>query len=344
MGTQPTLLNPWSGNLFAPIWAGVTPQLSGFCDVDYEYGIGINGLPISVTLGPGATAFKVEMQIDTDADYLAREIYVAPIDGSAVGNSGAINPQDLKIRLADGDGNFITSDWCTANDLSMPLGPVPLPLRKGSIVFVDLWNQGDGTLIVQMGVKGFKRFPCSQIQAPLPPFYPAAARYCREWKGVQFEEYEYFYEFSNGASALFGPWVQNLQPNSPTSIFAQFALPTDNDADFLWRGTTGMIMSSGSPVAQAPEEFFALFYNPVVVPLAKAVPRLGVTPPNSGPGCELIFSNGGGRMEPKFPEIFIPRGGTISVDLLLQTQVPADALESVSFSLRGLKVYDSDCG
>ncbi len=342
---QPALLAPWSGDLYAPTWAGVTPQLPGYCDVDFDYPMGPQGEVFwTVSLAPGQISLKNPIQIDSDADYLAREIYVTPVGGTQGDPStGIANPQDLKIRITDGDGNAITSDWCTANDLCGPVGPVPLPFRKGSIVFVDLWNQGTGTLVVQMGFKGFKRFACSDKQGPLPPFYPAAARYCREWPGVIFEEYEYFYEFSNGGSLLYPPWVRNLQPISPTGVFAQLVLQTDNDADFLWRGTTGMIMQAGGPVAQVQQELFLTFYDNSVVPLAKAVPRPGFIPASAGPGAELVLSNGGGRMSPHFPEIFIPRGGTIPVDILLQ--VPsAPPLNSVQFSLRGFKVYsEADC-
>jgi hypothetical protein len=334
--------------MYAPSWAAITPQLPGFCDVDFDYSMGNEGdFFFTVTLGPSGSgtefALKQPCNINTDADYLAREIYVGPVGGSVVGVSGSINASDLKIRLRDGDGNAITSDWITANDLCGPLGPCALPLRKGSLNYIDLWNQGDGTLVVQMGFKGWKRFPCSDVQGPIPPYIPQRDRFCKEWAGVRFEEYEYFFEFANGANAFYPPWVMNLQPQSPTNIFFKFALPTDLDADFLWRGTTGMIMQAGGPIAQIPDAAFLLFYDYTdQVPLANVVPHPGINPTPSGPSAEMVISNGGGRMTPHWPEILIPRGGTIPLDILLQT--PAAGLSSFSFSLRGFKVYDlTDC-
>lgn len=327
------ILSPWqSGNLFAPAWQGVTPLLKGWCDVDFDF------TPIQVAVAPGSFALKNQLPVDTDADYLSREIFVAPIAGTTGDPiTGIVNPSDLKIRITDGDGNAITSDWITANDLNGPVGPVPLPLRKGSIPLIDFWNQGTGTLIVQCGVKGFKRFKCSNEQGVIPPFYPASLRYCKPWRGVRFEDYEYPFAFSNGTSPFYPPWVTNLQPSSPNSVFQKFPLPIDNDADFLWRGLTGMIMTQGpSPVAQLPNEFMLLFYDNEQVPLARAVPRFGFTPAIAGPPAELVLSNGGGRMAPFFSEIFIPRGSNVYCDVVLQTNPGEVAM----FSLRGVKVYD----
>ena len=39
-----------------------------------------------------------------------------------------------------------------------------------------------------------------------------------------------------GTSPFYPPWVTNLQPSSPNSVFQNFPLPIHNDADFLWRG------------------------------------------------------------------------------------------------------------
>jgi len=451
---QKSLLNPWSGDMYAPTWAGLYKQLPGLCDVDFDYAMGNEGdFFFTVTLGPAGSgtevALKLPCNINPDADYLAREMYIGPIAGSRVGASGAINPQDLKVRIRDGDGNAITSDWITANDLCGPLGPCALPFRKGGNVTIDLWNQGDGTLVVSAGFKGWKRFPCTDQQGEIPRNIPQRYRFCKEWPGVRFEEYEYFFEFANGdvlvaatytfdsegaqftgtavvpgaagnsislelstlgdsqpfsvtvtgtaivvglqtdsgghsnglgsalvnflnsqatvtalatfalvndgslnttgvvnfsggISSTLPPWVSNLQPQSPNNIFAKFALPTDNDADFLWRGTTGMVMSVGSPIAQIPDAWFILFYDRDQIPLANQVPHPGILPSPSGPSADMVISNGGGRMAPHWPEIFIPRGATIPVDILLKT--PATGLSSVQFSLRGFKVYNlADC-
>lgn len=340
MSSNPTLLNPWSGDLYAPTWAGLTPQLPGFCDVAFDYPMsnqpGSDAIFSTVTLAAGAQSLKNQIVIDRDADYLAREIYVAPVAGT----TSIANPQDLKIRITDGDGNAITSDWCTANDLCGPVGPVPLPFRKGTVVYVDLWNQGTASLVVQVGLKGFKRFPCTDQQGPIPAFRPMSAYYCREQPGQVFEEYEYFFEFSAGTSALFAPWVTNLQSQSPTNVFQRFSLPLENDSDFLWRGITGSLMTAGAAAAALPEQCFLKFYDNALVSLARDLVRPGYIPPSVPLGCEMVLSSGGGRMSPHFPEIFIPRGGALAVDILLQDQTPPSFV-TISFSLRGFKVYSA---
>lgn len=445
MSTAP-LLNPISGGLYAPIWSGIQKQIAGYCDVEFDPIMGTLGIPTSVSLTPGQVSLKNQVVIDSDADFLTREIFVSPISGSNVGVSGAINPQDLKIRITDGDGNAITSDWITANDLNQCVGPCALPFRKGTTVLIDLWNQGDGSLIVQMGFKGVKRFPCNETQARIPRFVTQRSLMCKQWQGVRFEEFEYFFEFGantstfatlllaseggaiqftavtagaggnaitvavvagggasptigvignaitftqnatnsgtqqqflalltgsaaasalvtgvgvnnpnapmqlqaatnlaggsgGAASSVFPPWVNNLSPVAPNQVWSRFTLPTESDADFLWRGTCGMIMQTGGPVA-APQQFFLTFYDPNQIPLANTIQRPGQTPVTTGPACELVLSNGGGRMSPQFPEVFVPRSGVLQADLALL--VPSDA--TVQFSLRGVKVYnEGDC-
>lgn len=351
MSTSPQgfSINPWRSNMYAPCWAAISRQLPGFCDTDFDYPAGLAQAQaagtieaVSIAAGQillGRALPALQIAIDSDADYLAREIYISPIGGSG----SPANPQDLKMRLQDGDGNFITSDWVTANDLCGPLGPIPLPFRKGSIAYVDLWNQGSSALTVQVGLKGFKRWACSDQQPPVPPFLPVSKRYCKEWSGVRFEEYEYFFEFGNGSSdsAFVSPWSVDLAPISPNGIFAHFPLQTDTDADFLWRGITGMIMSPGGPVSQIPQEAFLGFYDDLTVPLFNQQPRAGATPSAPPPGAELVISNGGGRAVPVFPEILVKRGGVIPLDICLQ--IPS-GLNLIQFSLRGFKVYNEmDC-
>ena len=323
MSTLP--VRPWSTNMYAPKWATITQNLPGWCDVEFDFN------PLTITIAAGAKSFKNIMQVDNDADYLTRELIALPI----VGTEGTVNPQDLKYRLVDGDGQFITSDWVTLNDVNGPVGPAVLPLRKGSLPYVDIWNQGTASVTLIVGFKGMKRVKCNTTQLDLPEFVPQSKRFCEPWApGMWFEEYEYFFEFVNGTLATVPPWASNLQPQSPNNDFQQFPLRTDDDAGFLWRGTSGMIMSKGGP-APIPGEWFLRFYDVENVPLAKQVPRPNLLPSIAGPGAELVLSNGGGRMSPHYPEIYIPRGGVVAVDITLQT----DATVSVQFSLRGVKVY-----
>ncbi len=324
MSTLP--VRPWSTNMYAPKWASITPTLPGWCDVEFDF------VPITLTLAPGAKALKQFLPVDNDADYLTRELIALPIAGT----TGTLNPQDLKFRLVDGDGQFITSDWVTLNDINGPVGPAVLPLRKGSQPYVDVWNQSaSATAVLIVGFKGMKRVACNTQQSDIPEFVPQSKRFCKPWlPGMWFEEYEYFFEFVNGTLATIPPWAMNLQPQTPNNEFQQFPLPIDNDAGFLWRGTSGMIMSKGGP-APVPGEWFLRFFDVSNVPLARQVPRPTLAPSIAGPGAELVLSNGGGRMSPHWPEILIPRGGAIAVDIALLT----DATVSVQFSLRGVKVY-----
>lgn len=323
------LVNPWSTNMYAPKWATITPQLPGWCDVEFDFD------PLTLTLAPGQQLLKNQLLVNGDADYLAREIIALPMP---IEEEGTVNPQDLKIRLTDGDGQFITSDWITLNDLNGPIGPAVLPFRKGSQPYFDVWNQGAATAIVVVGFKGWKRVKCDAKQADLPLFVPQSQRFCKPWApGIRFEEYEYFFEFVNGVLATAPPWALNLQPQTPDQVFLQVPLHTDDDASFLWRGTSGMIMSKGGPGA-VPGNWFLRFFDNALVPLARQVPRPNLVPSLAGPAAELVLSNGGGRMSPHFPEVYIPRGGVVNVDVGLLT---ANTI-SVELSLRGVKVYGED--
>lgn len=323
------LVNPWSTNMYAPKWATITPQLPGWCDVEFDFN------PLTLTLAPGQQFLKNELLVDGDADYLDREIVALPIAGT----TGTLNPQDLKIRLTDGDAQFITSDWVTLNDINGPVGPAVLPFRKGSKPYFDIWNQSaTSTAVVVVGFKGWKRVKCDAKQADLPKFVPQSERFCKPWApGIRFEEYEYFFEFVNGTLATAPPWCVNLQPQTPNQQFNQFALRTDDDASFLWRGTSGMIMSLGGGVA-IPGNWFLRFYDNALVPLARQIPRPNLMPSLTGPGAELVLSNGGGRMSPHFPEVYIPRGAVVSVDIALLAAIT----QSVQLSVRGVKVYGED--
>jgi hypothetical protein len=321
-------VNPWSTNMYAPKWASITPQLPGWCDVEFDFN------PVTITLAPGAQSLKNILKVDQDADYLTREIIALPIGGE-----GTINPQDLKFRLIDGDGQYITSDWVTLNDINGPVGPAVLPLRRGSEPYVDVWNQSaNASAVVMIGFKGFKRSPCTTRQADIPAFTPQSKRFCKPWDSrIWFEEYEYFFEFVNGVLATAPPWAMNLQPQTPNGVFQKLPLRTDHDASFLWRGVSGMIMSKGGP-APIPGEWFLRFYDCGEVPLATEIKRPGLLPAIAGPDATMVLSNGGGRMSPHWPEVYIPRGGVVSVDIALLTP----ATVSVQFSLRGVKVYGEE--
>jgi hypothetical protein len=314
--------------MYAPKWASITPQLPGWCDVEFDFN------PVTITVGPGLKSLKNQLFVDGDADYLSREIVALPIQGT----TGTLNPQDLKFRLTDGDGKAITSDWITLNDINGAVAPGVLPFRKGSIPYVDIWNQGAATAVLVVGFKGWKRVACNAQQADLPEFVPQSRRFCQPWgPGIRFEEYEYFFEFTNGVLATAPPWAANLQPQTPNQQFLQFTLQTDNDASFLWRGTAGMIMSAGGP-ADIPGNWFLRFFDSALVPLSNQIARPGLTPSLVGMDAEMVLSNGGGRMSPHFPEVYIPRAGVAAVDVGLLTP---DTV-SVQFSLRGVKVFGED--
>jgi len=310
---------PPLGNIYAPPWVPFSPVVPGVCDTEFENTVPqVQGTSITVLHGGvpqlGQQNSNQRLSISSDSDEVVREIQVLFLQ--PVG--GVVNPSDLRVRLRDGDGRLITSDYVYAVDLSGPLCP-GLTLRRGTVMLVDLVNFNAAVdLKVQLIFKTVKRTNCDTTESILTPYMPLYRRYSKPGPGEEFHDCEFPFEFvSTGINDL-----------------TRIPLLVDNDADFLWRGITGDWNIPANPVS--PVGNVALtFYDPNGTALVK-VPTGGIqTPWNSqlaGMFRECLLSNGA-KLAPQFPEIRIPAGGGLDADISF------GAATTLRFSLRGVKVY-----
>jgi hypothetical protein len=297
---------PDFANMYAPAWMGYTPILANLRDMEYDL-----DLP-PVTVPPGQFVKGNQLPVDSDSDFLVREVQfvVSFVEGLV-----PVAPSDIRVRLRDGDGRLLTAEYVPVFDLNGPFA-VPWPLRRGAVLIIDYQNVGPSAASVWMVLKGWKRLTCddpAELRAPYTPMYQ---RYQQPNSGNDLEDFEYPFSFT---SAGVGDLLK--QP-----------LQTDNDADFLWRGITGAWNTNNQAVA-AVSGVGLTFYDQEGVPLSQS----GLVSPWGSPICgefrELVLASGGARPSPHFPEILIPRGGVVLVDISF------GAVETVAFSLRGMKVY-----
>lgn len=296
------------GNMYAPPWCGFSPVLRGIRDLEYDL-----DLP-PVTVGAGLVSRNNQLPVDADADFLVREIQflVVGFTGSAPA------PSDLRVRIKDGDGRLMTSDFVPILDLNGPL-VIPWPLRRGCVLVIDFLNLhaiAESTATVWMLLKGWKRKLCPDDPLEIASSYiPMYRRYVRPDGANDLEPFAYTFDFNNAAGDIL-----------------KTPLQTDNDADFLWRGLTGDWNTPNNDV-QTVGDVALTFYDVDGVPLNQTGLAVPWGSPNAGEPRETLLSNGGGRPAPQFPEIFIPRGGVVQLDLSF------GSAQRVRFALRGVKVY-----
>lgn len=298
---------PPFGNLYCPPWMGFSPVLQGIRDEDYDLDL----QPVDVPAGDFAN--QNFLQVDTDGDLLVREFQFVI---TAFAGEVAPTPADIRVRIRDGDGKLLTSDFMPIADLNGPIVP-PWPLRRGSVPIIDYQNTGGSDATVWMLLKTWKRRLCPGDPLQIPSNYtPMYKRYLQNSPTADFDDFEYPFEFeATGATDLL------KQP-----------LQTDNDADFLWRGITGDWNCANNDVA-AVGSVALTFYDVGGLPL-NLYPLINPWGSgNAGQFRELTLASGGARPAVFFPEIFIPRGGIVSVDLSF------GGAATVRFSLRGVKVY-----
>lgn len=308
------------GNIYAPQWMGVSPGLAGYDDREHDV-----DLP-AVTVDGGTTTTPQPLSIDADADFLVRDIEFTVLTNND--DTGQPGPLDIRVRIRDGNGRLFTSDFMPIVDLTGPTCPV-WPLEKGCVLYIEYQNIGAVDSQVVMVLKGWKRVPCPGRPAPVSSDYsPMYKRYAAAVQSKELEDFEYPFTFSNQTGA----------PQDQLRIPIQ----TDNDADFLWRGLVGdwnIETNDEVPVGAC----WVTFWDPHNSPLSV----FGLTVPwgsmNAGQPRENVFSNGGGRLAPHYPEIFVPRGGVIE---LTMSFAAAAAAATIAFpillgSLRGVKVYDA---
>jgi hypothetical protein len=303
---------PQFGNMMAPPWCGFSPVLRGVRDVEFELDLP----PVTIAGGTvgGVYSRGNQLPVDADADFLVREIQFV-----IVGASGSAPlPSDLRVRIKDGDGRLMTSDFVPILDINGPLVP-PWPLRRGAVLIIDFLNlqaAAESSTTVWMLLKGWKRKLCPddplEIASPYTPMY---SRYLQPDGVNDLEEFEYPFTFTSGLGDIL-----------------KTPLQTDNDADFLWRGITGDWNTANNDV-QAVGDVALTFYDVDGVPILQRPLQVPWGSTYAGELRESVIGNGGGRPAPFFPEIFIPRGGVVQLDLSF------GSAQTVRFSLRGLKVY-----
>jgi hypothetical protein len=312
MSPNPSALLPRVGNMYAPPWMCWSPQLPNFRDDYWDI-----DLP-PVTIAPGVTTPPQPLAFDGDADYMVREMWFVVLPSSGM----PVNPQDLRTRIRDGDGRLVTSDFVYANDLCGPLVPV-WAVRRGSVAQIEYSNQGASSITVQLVIRGAKRFPCQNVDQPVIPGYkPMRYRYPPPAAGFRHYDFEYPFEFDNTSAA------NNVQLKTP--------LQTDNDADFLWRGLAGQWFTPNNTAFPTSGRLAVNIYGPDGLALNELGIATPWAPQQYGLVPELLFSNGGGRIAPQFPEIRIPAGGILQADLSF---FPGFTPTVLRFSLRGVKVY-----
>jgi hypothetical protein len=300
---------PPFGNMYAPPWYGFSPILKGIRDMEYDL-----DLP-PVTVASGGFSRNNELPVDNDADYLVRELQFVVI--STTGTAAV--PSDLRVRIRDGDGRLFTSDFVPVQDLCGPLA-IPWPLQRGCVLLIDYQNVSaavDSSATVWLLLKGWKRKLCPDDPTEAAsPYIPMYKRFTQPDPSNDIEDFEYPFTFTAVAA----------------EDRLKLPLQTDNDADFLWRGITGDWNTANNDVAVTGDVGLT-FYDPWGVPLVSAPIQNPWGSMRSGGFRETILGNGGGRPAPFFPEILIPRGGVVQLDISF------GAAAVVRFSLRGMKVY-----
>lgn len=310
MGGLATLVPPF-GNIMVPPWVPFSPQRPGFRDEEYDI-----DLP-PVTVAAGVTSTGNVLPLDADADYFVRELWFIVLPGGA-----AVQPSDLRVRIRDGDGHMFTNDFCYANDLNGPLCP-PWPIRAGATLIIDYQNQNQSanSITAQLVLRAHKRKICGNVAQPLPSTYkPMRFQYPGPGPGETHRDFAYSVAYDNF----------NVAPTPSTLL--KFPIQTDNDADFLWRGLCGQWAGVNNQDTATFGNVAITFYD------ANNQPFSALNIPESWGGYygeqrESILTNGG-RITPQFPQVLIPRGGVVLVDVAFGTLV-----NRLRFALRGVKVY-----
>jgi hypothetical protein len=300
------------GNIYAPPWMCVAPSVAGYQDIEFDIDLPTVTIPAN-TIQPGSPTNGQTLTLDADYDFLVRELQfvVFPVSDEA------FQPSDLRVRIRDPFGRLMTSDYVQVQNLNGAL-PIIWALKRAGILTFDFWNVNTSYAIsVQTVLKGWKRMACPGAPAIPSAYVPMYKRYSVPvGQHIKLENFEYYYTFKSTG-------IQDL---------LRIPLQTDNDADFLWRGIQGDWSTTNNDV-DTVGNVGLVFRDPTGIALSTT----GLTCPWGSTNCgnfrESVLSNGGGRVAPIFPEIRIPHGGVVEVDISF------GAAETVRFSLRGMKVY-----
>lgn len=313
MGNLQNLL-PRVSNPYAPIWVPFSPQRPGFRDEESDIRI-----PLNVTVPAGSTSLANVLAFDDDADFFVTEFWTLPQPQDA-----NIAPTDIRIRIRDNDGRFYTDQFVTAMDINGPLAP-PQPVKRGSVWLIDFMNVNASLAIeVIFVVRGYKRRLCENVsEAVESADRPMRDLYAQPRPGETFRDFEYPVILSNATD----------------NTYLKLPVQTNNDADFFWRGVSGQYANPQNDAATIPGNVAVVFYNPNNLSLSDGAFPSPIT--GFGELHESVLSAGGGQLAPHYPEVFVPRGGVIQLDVYFN---PSNAPGSLNFKmlLRGVKVYTKE--
>lgn len=313
------------GNIYAPPWMCVSPSIAGYEDIEFDVDLPLVSVP-AATIQLGTPTNGQTLTLDADFDFLCNEIQFVVFPVADV----ALEPSDLRVRIRDSFGRLVTNDFVQVQNLNGVL-PFVWGLKRAGVLTFDFQNVNSGeTITVQTVLRGWKRKACPGTQARISPYVPMYRRYSVPIdQRIRLEDFEYYFTFtSTGAGDLL-----------------RVPLQTDQDADFLWRGIQGDWNTDNNDVAVVGSVGVG-FRDPTGVLLngvstSAAATASGLIVPWGSPNAqafrESVFSSGGGRVAPIYPEILIPRGGVVEIDLSF------GGAATLRFSLRGVKIYRENC-
>jgi hypothetical protein len=301
----------------------LSPSIANYQDVEFDIDLPTVSIPAG-TIQTGTTTNGQMLTLDADYDFLCNELQFVVFPGDE-----EFEPSDLRCRIRDAFGRLVINDFVQVQNLNGAL-PFVWALKKAGVLTFDFQNAGANTITVQTVLKGWKRKSCPGSPSIVSPYVPMYRRYSIPLgQGIRLEDYEYVFTFSA----------------TQAGDLLRVPLQTDQDADFLWRGIQGDWNTVNNDVAVVGN-VGAGFRNPTGVALscvstAAAANVNGLINPWGSPNVaefrESLFSSGGGQVAPIYPEILIPRGGTVEVDLSFGNA------QTLRFSLRGMKIYREAC-
>jgi hypothetical protein len=300
------------GNIYAPPWFCVSPSIAGYEDISHDVDLPtVSVAAASIQLGTPANGQT--LSLDGDYDFLVREIQfcVFPVADET------FEPSDLRVRIRDAFGRLVTSDFVYAQNLCGVL-PMVWGLKRNGFLTFDFQNVNASNAIqVQTVLRGWKRRACPGKPALISPYVPMYKRYAVPTdKGIELDDFEYYNTFTA----------------TEAGDLLRVPIQTDNDADFLWRGLQGDWNTANNDVAVVGNVGLR-FYDQNSVALSVTGTTNPWNSPSVGQFRESLLSSGGGGVAPMYPEILIPKNGTVEVDLSF------GAAATVRLSLRGLKIY-----
>lgn len=308
------------GNIYAPPWMSISPSISNYQDDEFDVDLPTVTIP-AATIQPGTPTNGQQLTLDGDFDFLCRELQFVVFPVSAE----TFQPSDLRVRIRDSFGRLVTTDYVQAQNLNGAL-PIIWALNRAGILTFDFQNaNATNAISVQTILKGWKRRFCPGFPGIPTAYIPLWKRYAVP-QGTKLEDYEYPFTFTA------------TQPGDLLRV----PLQTDQDADFLWRAIQGDWNTLNNDVAVVGNVglTFRSVAGVVLAGPSGTTTNGLINPwnsPNVGSFRESVLSAGGGRPAPLYPEILIPRGGTVEVDLSF------GAAATVRFSLRGVKITRENC-